>query len=616
MKRFRFLLLLLFPFFTQAQTTNVTVATGVPPPVQANASYAGAFGQSPIYYYVCTRYVAGSVCQFSPAVATQTAGIAALGGGNSVTISWPPASRATGYDVMRFAQPGFSGQCSACAVALNTPATSYTDASPAAGSNYPPAGVAPVVPATGTIRLDNQDYNSPGLLWNSNGIFPFALLPLGFTSGDCAVLSAQPPFLSDSGFPCGSGGSGINQLHGDGTAGPGTGNQLFTLATVNSGSGVCGDATHVCRVTTNGKGLVTAQTATAITYPAGGITAITGDLAASGSGSVVGTVQGIESVPFCTGFSPTEGQAVEWTALSAPNPCYTAATPSGGSVNFNGSPAANAIVTDFDPSHIQTPNAASTLDSSGNLSPAGNMNAGGSISSGVGTGVRSAIHITDSSAVHDQVWNGPTSGYSGSVDYPVAAPTANQVLTCLTVVTTDCQLGWATPAAGGWTVSGGTVATPNNAVMGTATSVGPVSAASSGANAFGDSITYGYVGSSYLPAQAYVSLLAGMTGWTIANRGVSAYEMQDTAASAVFPTVVTAGSTYTMLNGYNDYRHDGATDTTFLNALQASLVWLALPPASRKYGQDASITYTGTWTSISLYPTSTGQTLSKYSSTN
>jgi hypothetical protein len=36
------------------------------------------------------------------------------------------------------------------------------------------------------------------------------------------------------------------------------------LATVNSGPGSCGDATHVCTVTTNGQGQVTAQTATAI----------------------------------------------------------------------------------------------------------------------------------------------------------------------------------------------------------------------------------------------------------------------------------------------------------------------------------------------------------------
>ena len=42
------------------------------------------------------------------------------------------------------------------------------------------------------------------------------------------------------------------------------------MATVNSGPGACGDATHVCQVTTNAKGLVTAQSAVAISGSGGG----------------------------------------------------------------------------------------------------------------------------------------------------------------------------------------------------------------------------------------------------------------------------------------------------------------------------------------------------------
>lgn len=55
--------------------------------------------------------------------------------------------------------------------------------------------------------------------------------------------------------------TGITQLNGDATAGPGSGNQTLTFATVNSSPGTCGDATHVCQITTNGKGLVPSQTA-------------------------------------------------------------------------------------------------------------------------------------------------------------------------------------------------------------------------------------------------------------------------------------------------------------------------------------------------------------------
>jgi hypothetical protein len=38
----------------------------------------------------------------------------------------------------------------------------------------------------------------------------------------------------------------------------------LTLATVNGSPGSCGDSTHVCQMTTNGKGLVTSQTAVAL----------------------------------------------------------------------------------------------------------------------------------------------------------------------------------------------------------------------------------------------------------------------------------------------------------------------------------------------------------------
>jgi hypothetical protein len=71
-----------------------------------------------------------------------------------------------------------------------------------------------------------------------------------------------------------SGGSGITQLTGDGSAGPGSGSQPLTLATVNSAPGTCGDSTHVCQITTNAKGLTTSQTA--VTISAGGSGTITG----------------------------------------------------------------------------------------------------------------------------------------------------------------------------------------------------------------------------------------------------------------------------------------------------------------------------------------------------
>jgi hypothetical protein len=68
----------------------------------------------------------------------------------------------------------------------------------------------------------------------------------------------------------GSGASGLNQLTGDGTAGPGSGSQIFTLATVVTPAGPCGDATHVCQVTYDAKGRITAVSAISITGSGGG----------------------------------------------------------------------------------------------------------------------------------------------------------------------------------------------------------------------------------------------------------------------------------------------------------------------------------------------------------
>jgi len=63
---------------------------------------------------------------------------------------------------------------------------------------------------------------------------------------------------------------------------------------------------------------------------AGGITQLTQDvLAGPGSGSLAATVVGLETVPFCSGFSPTNGQFVQYTTGSSPNPCYTAASATG-----------------------------------------------------------------------------------------------------------------------------------------------------------------------------------------------------------------------------------------------------------------------------------------------
>lgn len=56
-------------------------------------------------------------------------------------------------------------------------------------------------------------------------------------------------------------------------------------------------------------------------------------LAPTGTGSI--SANQINGVPLCNGFSPANGQNLQYTTTSTPNPCYTAASGSGGGAQTN-----------------------------------------------------------------------------------------------------------------------------------------------------------------------------------------------------------------------------------------------------------------------------------------
>lgn len=69
-----------------------------------------------------------------------------------------------------------------------------------------------------------------------------------------------------------------------------------------------------------------------------GLNQLTGDVTAGpGTGSQAATVKGLNGVPLCTGFTPTNGQLIEYTTGGSPNPCYTAASTGSGNVQFQSS---------------------------------------------------------------------------------------------------------------------------------------------------------------------------------------------------------------------------------------------------------------------------------------
>jgi len=100
--------------------------------------------------------------------------------------------------------------------------------------------------------------------------------------GGIASLTGVSPivFRNDSILcPTCAVGGGITQLTGDGTAGPGSGSQAFTLATVNTNVGSFGDAAHVADFTVNGKGLITIAGSIPIQIAESQVTNLTSDLA-------------------------------------------------------------------------------------------------------------------------------------------------------------------------------------------------------------------------------------------------------------------------------------------------------------------------------------------------
>jgi hypothetical protein len=145
---------------------------------------------------------------------------------------------------------------------------------------------------SGTVTIQPQaTAGTPTLtLPNTAGTFAVGAsspLALSATTGNltCPTCNTSAAALTSGQLLIGGGLQAIQtgNLSGDVTTSGGT---ATTLATVNGGPGACGDATHVCAITTNGKGLVTAQSATTITpqhsimfsVDGGGSAITTGDL--------------------------------------------------------------------------------------------------------------------------------------------------------------------------------------------------------------------------------------------------------------------------------------------------------------------------------------------------
>jgi hypothetical protein len=118
----------------------------------------------------------------------------------------------------------------------------------------------------------------------------------------------------------------------------------------------------------------------------GTFNALTGDATSTATGGTT-TVKGLNGVPFCTGFTPTNGQSIQYTTASSPNPCYTAATGGG-----------SGTVTSF---------------SAGTLSPL--------FSTSVATSTTTpALTFSLSNAAQNSIFGGPITGGTGAPSFLTA----------------------------------------------------------------------------------------------------------------------------------------------------------------------------------------------------
>lgn len=245
----------------------------------------------------------------------------------------------------------------------------------------------------------------------------------------------------------GSGGSGINQLTGDGTAGPGTGSQPFTLATVNSSPATYGDNAHVAQYTVNGKGLVTLSANVAITPAAIGAPTTSGTGATGTWGISIGgnaaTATALAALPTqCTG-----GQFSTGVAASGNANCSTPAGSGGiaiGTTSVTGGTTTRVL---FDNSGLA---GEYSISGTGNVAMTTN-----GVFTTPNLGTPSAIILTNGTSLPI------TTGVSG---LGTGVATA---------------LGVATGSAGSFVVNGGALGTPTSGTLTNATGL-PISTGVSG----------------------------------------------------------------------------------------------------------------------------------------
>jgi hypothetical protein len=137
-----------------AQQT-ITLNAPSPTPVASVSARASTSGLGYFCYWVAAIYPIGKSYPTGPSCVANA--------GGSVTVTWSPASGATGYDVLRTTGPSLPSGAALIAVATAVSGTSQTDSLGGLNS-YSVAGTAPAV---ANVTLDNQNFAQPRLIFDT-----------------------------------------------------------------------------------------------------------------------------------------------------------------------------------------------------------------------------------------------------------------------------------------------------------------------------------------------------------------------------------------------------------------------------------------------------------------
>lgn len=229
--------------YAQQVTNQLTITSPAPPPPSGTGSTATGPGSTTLYYWVIARYPSGASSPSASTAAFGTPGPDNLSASNYVRISWAPMANAIGYDVLRNTGPQYPAAtgCAACAVVLNTAATTVDDTG-AALSAYPPAGLANAVPLQTIWTVDNVSASTPRinvqyLSAKLNQSYRMPLVTGTPVNGNYAQFDADGNLQSSAGTATGPTGAGNSAgSANDIQASDGAGNFVGGRCTMNSSS--------------------------------------------------------------------------------------------------------------------------------------------------------------------------------------------------------------------------------------------------------------------------------------------------------------------------------------------------------------------------------------------